>query len=181
MSGPGGTKTVRCAAAYVVGLLLAGSLASCAYEDEGDPRPTAAGQSRRPAPAAPTKDPGVLGVEASNYAELHKRLAEAPGSVVLSDTGPADGPGVGFTKAATVTAAGPHTVTAACVGIPHAQIFLSQNSLAGTEHAVFEVDCSRTQSQVVQLQKGYVSAQLTRPDPTGAWTGAVAGIKVTGQ
>ena len=120
-------------------------------------------------------------MEASNYAELHKRLAEAPGSVLLSDAGPADGPGVGFTKAATVTTAGPHTVTAACVGIPHAQIFLSQNSLGGTEHTVFEVDCSRTQSQVVQLQKGYVSAQLTRPDPTGAWTGAVAGIKVTGQ
>jgi hypothetical protein len=101
--------------------------------------------------------------------------------VVLSDAGPADGPGVGFTKAATVTAAGPHTVTAACVGIPHAQIYLSQNLPAGTEHTVFEVDCSRTQSQVVQLQKGYVSAQLIRPDPTGAWTGAVAGIKVTGQ
>jgi hypothetical protein len=156
-------------------------LASCAYEDEGDPRPTAAGQLHRPAPAASTKDPGVLGVEANNYAELHKRLAEAPGSVVLSDAGPADGPGVGFTKAATVTAAGPHTVTAACVGIPHAQIYLSQNLPAGTEHTVFEVDCSRTQSQVVQLQKGYVSAQLIRPDPTGAWTGAVAGIKVTGQ
>jgi hypothetical protein len=156
-------------------------LASCAYEDEGEPRPTAAGQLHRPAPAASTKDPGVLGVEANNYAELHKRLAEAPGSVVLSDAGPADGPGVGFTKAATVTAAGPHTVTAACVGIPHAQIYLSQNLPAGTEHTVFEVDCSRTQSQVVQLQKGYVSAQLIRPDPTGAWTGAVAGIKVTGQ
>jgi len=181
MSGPGGTNTVRCAAAYVVGLLLAGSLASCAYEDEGDPRPTAAGQLHRPAPAASTKDPGVLGVEANNYAELHKRLAEAPGPVLLSDAGAADGPGVGFTKAATVTTAGPHTVTAACVGIPHAQIYLSQNSPAGTEHTVFEVDCSRTQSQVVQLQKGYVSAQLTRPDPTGAWTGAVAGIKVTGQ
>jgi hypothetical protein len=156
-------------------------LASCAYEDEGEPRPTAAGQLHRPAPAASTKDPGVLGVEANNYAELHKRLAEAPGSVVLSDAGPADGPGVGFTKAATVTAAGPHTVTAACVGIPHAQIYLSQNLPAGTEHTVFEVDCSRTQSQVVQLQKGYVSAQLIRPDPTGTWTGAVAGIKVTGQ
>ena len=181
MSGPGGTKTVRCAAASVVGLLLAGSLASCAYEDEGDPRPTAAGQLHRPAPAASTKDPGVLGVEANNYAELHKLLAEAPGPVLLSDAGAADGPGVGFTKAATVTTAGPHTVTAACVGIPHAQIYLSQNLPAGTEHTVFEVDCSRTQSQVVQLQKGYVSAQLTRPDPTGAWTGAVAGIKVTGQ
>jgi hypothetical protein len=181
MSGPGGTKTVRRAAAYLVGLLLTGSLASCDYEDGGDPRPTAAGPSHWPAPAAPIKDPGVLGVEASNYAELHKRLAETPGSVLLSDAGAADGPGVGFTKAATVMTAGPHTVTAACVGVPHAQIYVSQNTQAGTEHIVLEVDCSRTQSQVVQLQRGYVSAQLTRPDPTGAWTGAVAGIKITGQ
>ena len=181
MTGPGGTKTVHVAAGLIVGMLLAGGVAACAYEDDGDPRPTAAGQSHRPAPAAPTKDPGVLGVEASNYAELHKRLAGAPGAVLLSDAGPADGPGVGFTKAATVTVAGPHTVTAACVGIPHAQIYLSQNTMAGTEPKVFEVDCSRTWSQIVQLQKGYVSAQLIKPDPTGAWTGAVAGIKVTGR
>lgn len=164
-------------------MVLAGGVASCAYEDEddGDPQPAAAGQSHRPAPPVPTKDPGVLGVEASNYAELHKRLAEPPGSVLLSDAGPADGPGVGFSKSAKVMTAGPHTVTAACVGIPHAQIYLSQNTTAGTEHMVFEVDCSGTQSQVVQLQKGYVSAQLTRQDPTAAWTGAVAGIKITGQ
>jgi hypothetical protein len=43
----------------------------------------------------------------------------------------------------------------------------------------FTVDCSETQTRVVQLQKGYISAQLTRSDPTGAWTGAVAGIKIT--
>ena len=179
MSGPGGTKTVRCAAALFVGMLLAGGVASCAYEDDGDPQPTPAGQGHRPAPSVPTKDPGVLGVEASNYAELHKRLAEAPGSVLLSDAGPADGPGAGFSKAAKVMTAGPYTVTAACVGIPHAQIYLSQDTTAGTGHIVFEVDCSGAQTQVVQLQKGYVSGQVTRPDPTGPWTGAVAGIKIT--
>lgn len=76
--------------------------------------------------------------------------------------------------------AGPHTVSAACVGIPHVQIYLSQNTAGGTEHTVFEIDCSGAQTQVVQLQEGNISAQLgARPDPTGAWTGAVAGIKIT--
>lgn len=42
------------------------------------------------------------------------------------------------------------------------------------------VDCSETRTQVVQLQKGYVGAQLVgRRDPSRAWTGAVAGIKIT--
>ena len=119
MSGSGGTKAVRCAAALIAGILLAGGMAACAYEDDGDPQPAAA-EPEPPICAAspPTKDPGVLGMEASNYAELRLRLAEAPGSVLLADAGPADGPGVGFTKAATVKATGPYTVTAACVGIP---------------------------------------------------------------
>lgn len=101
--------------------------------------------------------------------------------MLLADSGPADGPGVGFSKAATVLAAGPHTVTTACVGIPDAQMFLSQDTKGGTEHVVFDVDCAGAQSQVVQLNQGYVSAHLTRHDPTGAWTGAVAGIKITVQ
>ncbi len=181
MSGLGGTQTVRCVAALIVGMLLASGMTACAYEDVGGTQPAAAGPSHPPAPSMPAKDPGVLGVEARNYAELHQRLAEAPGSALLADAGPADGPGIGFSKAATVASAGPYTVTAACVGTPHAQIFLSQDTNGGTEHMVFEVDCLRTQSQIVRLQKGYVSAQLTRPDPTGAWTGAVAGIKITAQ
>lgn len=179
MSGSGGTKAVRCAAALIAGILLAGGLAACAYEDDSDPQPAAAVQSHRSAPSSlPAKDPGVLGVEASNYAELHKRLAKAPGSVLLADAGPADGPGVGFSKATTVMAAGPHTVTAACVGIPHAQIFLTQDG-SGAQPLSLDFDCSGVLSKVVVLQKGYVGAQLIRPDPTGAWTGAVAGIKVT--
>lgn len=178
MSGLGGTKTVRRAAALIIGTLLADGMAACAYEDDRDPQPTTAVQSHRAAPTVPAKDPGVLGVEASNYSILHKRLANATGPVLLDDAGPADGPGVGFSKAATVVTTGPYTVTATCVGTPATQIFLSQD---GVEPVSLEVDCSGVLSKVVQLQKGYVGAQLTRPDPTGAWTGAVAGIKITVQ
>jgi hypothetical protein len=173
-------KTVRCAVALIVGLLLAGGMAACAYEDDGDPQPTAAGHSQRPAPTIPTKDPGVLGVEARNYAELHQRLAKPSGTVVFADAGPADGPGAGFSKASTVMAAGPHTVTAACVGIPHAQIYLAQEG-SGAAPLLLDVDCSGILSKVVVLQKGYVGAQLIRSDPSGAWTGAVAGIKISDQ
>jgi hypothetical protein len=181
MSGPGGTKTVRCAAVLIVGVLLTGGLGACAFGSDRDPQPTPAGQSQRSAPTAPADDPGVLGAETRNYAELRQRLAMTTGAVLLDDSGPADGPAVGFNKVATVKADGPHMITAACVGIPHVQIYLSQDTEAGTEHLVFEVDCSGAQTQTVQLQKGYLSAQLTRPDPTGAWTGAVAGIKITVQ
>ena len=163
MSGPGETKTVRSFAALIVGTLLAGGMAACAYEDDGDPQPAAAGQSHRAAPAVPTKDPGVLGAEASNYAELHRRLADTTGSVLLTDAGPADGPGVGFRKAATVKTAGPYTVTAACVGTRGAQIFLSQD---GAEPVSLDVDCSGVLSKVVVLQRGYVgdTADPSRPD-----------------
>lgn len=178
MSGFGGNRTVRGAAASIIGVILAGGVAACTYEDDaGSHQSTAV--SVRAAPTAAAKDPGVLGVDAANYAVLHQRLDTATGPVVLSDAGPADGPSVGFRKAATVRTAGPHVVTAACVGIPHAQIYISQNTESGTEHTVLEVDCSGTRSQMVQLRSGYVSAQLTRSDPTGAWTGAVAGIKIT--
>jgi hypothetical protein len=34
-------------------------------------------------------------------------------------------------------------------------------------------------SQVVELQEGYVAAMLMRHDPTGPWTGAVAGVRIT--
>jgi hypothetical protein len=159
---------------------LAGGLAACAYEDQGEPQTTPAGPSQRSARTIPAKDPDVLAVEARNYAELDQRLAKAAGSVLLADAGPADGPGVGFRKAATVVTAGPHIVTAACVGIPRAQINISQDTAGGIEDKVVEVDCLGTTTQVLQLQKGYVGAQLVaRGDPTGAWTGAVAGIKIT--
>lgn len=178
MSGPGGTRTVRYAAALIVGVLVAGGAAACAYEGSENPPPTSADQSHKPAPSAPVKGREVLDEETHNYVELDKRLSSSPGSVLLSDSGPVDGPGVGFTKAATVATAGPHTVTAACVGTAHAQIFLAQDAQGRTEH-VFDIDCSAAQTQVVQLQKGHVSVQLTRQDPTGPWTGAVAGIRIT--
>jgi hypothetical protein len=165
----------------MVGVLLTGGLGACALEVGRDAQMIAAGQSQRSPPTAPAGDPGVLGAEAHNYDELHQRLAMATGSVILDDAGPADGPAAGFNKVAPVTADRPHTVTAACVGISHVQMYLSQDTKAGTEHMVFEIDCSGVQTQIVQLQKGYVSAQLTRQDPTGAWTGAVAGIKITAQ
>lgn len=176
MLGSGGTRTVRCAATFIVGVLFAGGLASCAYESDGDPRPTAAGESQRPAPSVPTKEPEIRDVEAGNYGELHRRLAAARGSLILADAGPADGPGVGFSKAATVMTAGPYTVTAACIGTPSTQIFLSQG---GAEPLSLDVNCSGVLSKVVVLQKGPLGAQLTRHDPTGAWRGAVAGIKIT--
>jgi hypothetical protein len=181
MSGSGGTGTVRCVAALVFGALLAGSLAACAYEDKGEPQPTAAGTSTSlpPAPTLPATDPDVLAVETRNYAELNRRLATAPGSLLLFDSGPANGPGVGFTKAATVKTPGPHTVTAACIGVPHAQIYLSQPIPGGTEHKVVDVDCTGIQTQTVQLHEGYVGAQLMHLGSNGAWTGAVAGIKIT--
>ena len=178
MSRSGGTKTIRAASALIGSLLLAAGLDACTYKDPGDPQRTA-GQSHRPAPSVAAKDPDVLAVEGRNYAELERRLAATPGEALLADAGAADGPSVGFRKTATVKTAGPHTVTAACIGIPNAQIYLSQDIKGGSQYTVLEVDCSRTQTQVVQLAAGPVGVQLTRVHPDGAWTGAVAGIRIT--
>lgn len=178
MSGLGGTTAGRFVAAITISLLLVAGLGACTYEDPGDPQHTD-GQSRRPAPTIAAQDPDVLAVEARNYAELERRLATTPGTALLVDSGPADGPSVGFRKTATVKTAGPHTVTAACIGIPNAQIYLSQEILGGSQYTVLEVDCSRTQTQVVQLAAGPVGVQLTRVHPDGAWTGAVAGVRIT--
>lgn len=159
-------------------LRLSGGLAACAYEDVSDPTQTATAEhSRRPAPSAPTKAPEILDAEAGNYAELEKRLAVAQGSLLLDESGPADGPGVGFSKTGTVKTAGAYTVTATCVGIPDARIFLSRPG--SRELLALDLDCSRVLSQVVELQEGYVGALLMRHDPTGPWTGAVAGVRIT--
>lgn len=164
----------------MIGTLLAGGLSACAYEGEDSPQPGAARTSPRPAPTLPARDPDVLAAEKRNYADLEQRLSGASGQVLLSDSGPADGPGVGFRKTATVDAAGPYTVTAACVGIPAAQISLFQETVGGSEHQRIDVDCGQTRTQTVQLRQGYISALLTRRvDPAGAWTGAVAGIRIT--
>lgn len=169
---------MRAAAGISVALLACGA-AGCSYADDVDRGPTAAA-GPRPARTAAAKDPEVLAVETRNYAAVEQRLANLPGQVVLADSGPADGPGVGFRKAATVRTAGPHAVTVACVGLPALQVSLSQEIPGGTRHTVLDVDCSKTQTQEVELQEGYVSAQLVaHRDPAGAWTGAVAGIRIT--
>ena len=180
MSVLGGTKAVRFFAALLVGLLLAGGVAACAYEDDGDPQPTADRYSPRPAPSLPSVPPEILDVQATNYAELEERLAVARGSALLDESGPADGPGVGFSKTATVKTAGAYTVTAACAGIANVQIHLSQPE-AGAELVSLDLDCSDVLSRVVELQAGYVGAQLLRHDPTGPWTGSVAGIRITAE
>lgn len=164
----------------LVGVLAGAVLTGCAYEDEGDPGPTEARSSVRPAAALPSKGEDLLTVETRNYAELEQRLAGAAKPVLLAVSGPADGPGVGFSKSATVTAAGPHTVTVACVGASQALVSLSQEIVGGSERTDFELDCKGTQSQVIQLKEGSVGAHLIRLHPDGgAWTGAVAGIEIT--
>jgi hypothetical protein len=160
----------------IVGVLLAVTLGACTYEGDTVTEANVTEAGSPPAPSLPTKDPEVLYAEKSNYAELENRLAAAPGSVLLQDSGPADGPGVGFQKNATVKTAGPHTVTASCVGTDSAQILLYQEP--GAELS-FELDCRQVLSRTVELHEGYVGAQLTRSDPTGPWTGAVAGIRIS--
>jgi hypothetical protein len=164
----------------LVGVVAAAALAGCAFEDDGDPPPTEARSSVRPAGALPSRGEDLLTVETRNFAELEQRLAGAAKPVLLAVSGPADGPGVGFSKSATVTTAGPHTVTVACVGAPRALVWLSQQIVGGIEHTEFRLDCKGTQSQVVHLNEGSVSAHLIRLHPDGgAWTGAVAGIEIT--
>jgi len=177
MSRRGGTGPGRCTAGLAVLSVL---MAGCAYEDAANPPPTAASVfSGRPAPSVPAKGPEILDIETRNYAELKKRLSVAAGSVLLDESGPADGPGVGFSKTATVKAAGAHTVTASCVGLDDVQISLSQDPRTGPELPALVLDCSGVLSQVVELQPGYVGVHLTRQDPGGPWTGAVAGIRIT--
>ena len=160
----------------LVGMLAAAVLAGCAYEGEGDPTPTEAKSSVRPAAVLPSKGADLLAVETRNYAELEQRLAGAAKPVLVAVSGPADGPGVGFSTTKSVTTAGPHTVTAACVGLPGVQIYLTNQD--GTEGTTIELDCSGTHTQVLQLHEGFVGVHLVRYSD-GAWTGGVAGIEIT--
>ena len=179
MSHFGGTPSIRVAAA-IGGTLLAGSvLAACTYEDGGDPQATAA-PSVRPARTIPAVAPDVLARQGRNTAELDRLLGGGPGTVLLTDSGPADGPSVGFQKSATVKTAGPYLVTAACVGLSGVQLHLSQPVVGGTEDHAIDVDCSASSTSVVQLREGFVGVGLTRASPTGPWTGAVAGVRITG-
>jgi hypothetical protein len=181
MSSGGGAGRVRnAAAAAVLGILLSGALAACTYEGPGDPvRTAAAEKSSRPAPSVPTKGPEILDAEKRNYAELEKRLAAAQGPVLLDDSGPADGPGVGFRKSGKVTTAGRYTVMAACVGISSAQLYIAPPG--AKELLSLDLDCSGVSTKVVELPEGYVMAALMRHDPNGPWTGAVAGVKITAE
>lgn len=113
-------------------------------------------------------------MQASNLDELPRRLAREQGSLLLADAGPADGPGAGFgfSNTAKVMTAGPYTVTATCVGTPSVQILLSED---GAEPLSLDVDCSGVLSKVDVLRNGYIEAQLTRHDPTGAWKGRWTG------
>jgi hypothetical protein len=122
----------------------------------------------------------MLAVEATNYAELEWLLGTAPGTIVFSDSGPVNGPSAGFGKTATVSTVGSYTVTSACVGVPDAQVILNQGPHAGVKPLELIVECSAASSQVVELQAGYVSANVVRSDPASVpWAGAVAGIWIT--
>lgn len=135
------------------------------------------------APLAPSIDPLVLEREVMNYRELNRLLEAVPGPVLLFEEGPLDGPVRGFGTTAVVPAAGQYTVTAACAGASGATVS------AGQEHpgAPFRpmelaLDCTGVTTQVMELQQGYVFAHLVLPGPGDTpWTGAVGGVRVTGQ
>lgn len=177
-NGRPGEGRARRSVALVVITLLAG----CAYEDNGgEPQPSAeeATISSQPVRATPAQDSEVLTLEIRNYAEVERRLAEATGTVLLAGSSAANGPSVGFHEVAIIRTPGKYTVALACAGTPYAQVILSQQTVGGKRDKTFEIDCSATQMQVVQFQEGYVVARLARLDPTGPWTGAVAGIRIT--
>lgn len=167
---------MRCAAFLLTGLLLAAGLAGCAYQDASDARELI---TTPPAPA-PTADRALLDLEASNFTELKKRLGVAPGTVLLEDSVAVGGPGVEFQKNAMVKTAGSYTLTAACAGAPDVRLSLNQDPRTGAKPLQLVVVCSQVTSQLVQLQAGYVSADLVQFNPgSDPWTGAVAGVRIT--
>ncbi|WP_432395307.1 hypothetical protein ACRQ5B_15280 [Pseudarthrobacter sp. L19] len=121
----------------------------------------------------------MLATEVRNYTDIERRLANAPGRVLLSASSAANGPSVGFREDALIQDPGAYIFTMACVGIPYAQIRLTEQVVGGKRDKIFEVDCSATRIEIVQLQAGHVIARLIRYDPAGPWTGAVAGIRVS--
>lgn len=185
MSRRGGTKTIRpgyVLTGVVLLCLAAGSLAGCTYEDDGGERPLATATSAptpRPGRTIPAVAPDVLAAQQRNEAQLERLLAGATGPVVLTDSGPADGNGVGFQKSARVKTAGDYQVTAACIGVDAAQIYLSQDETPTAPTSIV-VDCTAPLSRTVRLLPGSVHAALFRSNPNGPWTGAVAGVRITG-
>jgi hypothetical protein len=130
----------------------------------------------------PYDDFQLLEQEARNYAELDQLLA-SPGTAILSDEGPLDGPLRGFGKFEEVPAAGEYTVTAACVGASGAKVMVGQESPGAAFRPLeLAMDCAGVTSQVITLQQGYVFAHLFLPSPGDTpWTGAVGGVRVSGQ
>lgn len=184
MSDHGGTSWRRGAGALSAGLALAGGLGGCEYEYDDELQqsaPVAVEESIRPPAPAYTVEPAILARQGRNFAELERLLGTPTDRVLLNDSGAVGGPSSGFTKAATVKRAGSYTLAAACVGVPDAQMYLQQDSRTAAKPLEIILDCSAVFSQVVELQPGYVSVHLLRHDPTGPWTGAVAGVRITAE
>lgn len=164
--------------------------AGCAYEytepvetmarSEPVHRPTA-GPVLETGGAQPYSDPEVLKREAENYAELYRLLRAVPGSVLLFDVGPLDGPVRGFGKTERVISPGQYTVTAACVGAPGAVVAVGQEHPGAPFHPIeIPLNCTGATTQVVALQQGYIFAHLVLPGPGDTpWTGAVGGVRIT--
>lgn len=172
-------------------LILLSGTAGCAYEYPEPERTPTAGSgpvytpTADPAPVTGTQkpyiDPQILAREAKNYAELDRLLGASSEPVLLSETGPLDGPLRGFGSTENVPAAGQYTVTAACVGASGAKVAVGQEH-PGAPFRPMELalDCAGATSQVVVLQQGYVFAHLLLPGPGDTpWTGAVGGVRVT--
>lgn len=172
-------------------LIPIGGAAGCVYEypePAHTPAPVpepASTPSAGPAPPAgttqPYGDPRVLGWEARNYAALQRQLGVAPGQVILSETGPLDGPLRGFGSMEEVPEAGHYTVTAACVGASGARISVGQEHPgAPFRPTELDLDCATVTSQVIALEPGYVFAHLVLPAPGDTpRTGAVGGVRVS--
>lgn len=131
----------------------------------------------------PYRDPQVLAREVKNYAELDRLLNAVRGPALLFEEGPVDGPLRGFGTTAKVPAAGLYTVTAACAGASGATVAVGQEH-PGAPFRPMELalNCTRATSQVIVLEQGYVFAHLLLPGPGDTpWTGAVGGVRVTGE
>jgi hypothetical protein len=174
-------------------LILLSGTAGCVYEypDPGHAQTSAPEPVHPPppdrTPAAgrpkPYTDPQVLEREAKNYAELDRLLNGVPGPVLLFEEGPLDGPLMGFGTTAKVPAAGPYTISAACVGASDAKVAVGQEH-PGAPFRPLEVvlDCAGTSSRVIAVQQGYLFAHLLLPGPGDTpWTGAVGGVRVTAE
>ena len=188
-----GTKYRRYRLAHALCLLIPlGGLTGCSY-DYPEPIGTAmTGPSQVAAPSVdsapkvaslrPYGDPQVLEREAQNYAELDRLLKAAPGPVLLFEVGPLDGPVRGFGATEKVAAAGPYTVTAACVGASGASVSVGQEHPGAPFRPLeLSLSCPVATSQVIALQQGFIFAHQLQTQPGETpWTGAVGGVRVTG-